>query len=123
MNRTGFASRILEKLGVSPVEVLKHRYDIKDDKALVKEIAEILEVDLDPVKFVHEINDSPETCVFVQVDMTDRQTVEFANKVKSEFVKKYGHDPQSLIFVRNDLQGIDKMDPSEVRERVKPWLD
>ena len=81
------------------------------------------ELDTDPVKKIHELNDSPEKCFVWDVDMTESQIVEFTQKVNSEFVKKYNRDPQALHFIRNDINSIRELDPDTVKSRVEPWLN
>lgn len=116
------ASKILAKLGVDPLDVIRHRYNLKNDKAVVEEIADILNVKTNPVKEIVELEDSPDKCYVWIVDATDEQTVELQHQAEKAFVKKYNRDPQSLHFIRNDLQGIEELEPSVVRERVEPWL-
>ena len=107
-------------------KLLRSKYGNEiSDKDLVELIAEKLEVNIskDPVNHIHELEDSPKSCFVWDVDMTDQQIIEFTNQFKSEFVKKYNRDPQALHFVRNDINGIEELDPEEVRGRVEPWLN
>jgi len=81
------------------------------------------ELDKDPVKQIHELEDGPSKCFVWDVDMTEQQIVEFTQKLNSEFVKKYNRDPQSLHFIRNDINSISELDPSTVKSEVEPWLN
>lgn len=117
------ADNLLKKLGVHPLEILKHRYDIKGDKALVHEVADILDVDISPVNEIHGLEDSARKCYVWDVNMTEPQIVNFTDKLNSKFVQKYKHDPKALHLVRNDVNGIEELSPGEVRERVGPWLN
>lgn len=117
------ASTILDKLGVSPVQVLKYRYDIKSDQDLVDEIADILNVTNDPVKRIIELEDKPSKCYVWKIDATDKQTAELQRKAEKAFVKKYNRDPEALHFIRNDIKEIEELDPDLVREKVGPWLN
>lgn len=123
MNKTKLASSILKRLGVSPVDILKERYSIETDKKLVDQIAELRNVSTSPVEKIYELEDSPRKCYVWQLDATDKQLAEFTRNVKSTFVQKYNRDPESLHFIRNDINEIGELDPAEIRERVKPWLD
>lgn len=90
---------------------------------LVKKLADFLGVDFNPVNQIYELEDSPDKCYVWSVDMTEEQIAEFTNNVKSTFVKQYNKDPDSLHFVRNDINDITELDPDEVKQKVKPWLD
>jgi len=106
-------------------KLLRSKYGDISDEDLVELIAEKLDVELntDPVNHIHELEDSADKCFVWDVDMTDRQIIEFTNQFKSEFVKKYNHDPSALHFVRNDINSIEELSPGEVRTRVQPWLN
>lgn len=72
---------------------------------------------------VFELDDSPDKVYVWKVDMTDRQIVDFSTQLREEFVRKNGHDPEALHFVRNDVVGIESLSPEELRGRVEPWLN
>jgi len=116
------ASKLLEKLGVNPVDVIRYNYKLKSDKAVVDEIADILGVKRNPVKEIVELEDSPDKCYVWKVDATDEQTAELQQQAEKAFVKKYKRDPRSLHFIRNDITEIEELDPATIRERVGPWL-
>lgn len=103
-------------------EFLRSYFNLKSDRAIVEEVADILDVKLG-VNRVYELQDSPDKCFVWDLDMTDQQVNEFTGNVQNLFVRKHNRDPEALHFFRNDIDGIDELDPAEVRERVKPWLN
>jgi len=110
------AFKLLRKSDREPVE-------------LIQELADYLGVDLQehfnksPVEHVHELDDSPDKAYLWSLDCTDQQLTEFTQKVQSAFVEKYNRDPQSLHFIRNDIDDVSELSPAEIRERVEPWLN
>lgn len=101
-------------------------HDWEDPQQLLKEIAEGLDVDLpkkSPADFVKELDDSSDKCFVWQMDMTDTQIIDFTERFRDEFIKKYNRDPQALHFIRNDVKDIQELDPNTVKSRVEPWLN
>jgi len=122
-------NKLAEKLDIDPIELLKSKYPELTDKDLLEIVAGQLEIDLEeeydsnPIDELLQIEDDSSTCVFVDVDMTDQQVREFSQKFYSEYVRKYSRDPKGLFLIRNDITGVSEMSPSEIRERVEPWLN
>lgn len=104
-------------------EFLKIKYPELSEKDRKEIAAEKLDLQTDPVKHIHELEDGPKKCFVWDVDMTDPQIREFARNLESAFVKKYSRDPQALHFIRNDINSIKELDPVTVREQVEPWLN
>jgi hypothetical protein len=57
------------------------------------------------------------------MDMTDEQIQAFTQDVQRKFVKKYNRDPQSLHFIRNDVNSIRELSPEVIRAEVEPFLN
>ena len=116
-------NKLAEKLGVDPIQYLKHHFDLKNDRAVVDEIADILDVQISPVNRIHELEDSSDKLYLWDLDCTDEQCVELAQKIKNKYIKTKNRDPNALHIVRNDIQGVEEMSPAQVREIVEPWLN
>jgi len=100
--------------------------DWDDPKQLLEELTEVLEVELpkkSPADFVKELDDSQGKCFVWQMDMTDTQIIDFTEKFRDEFIRKYNRDPEALHFIRNDVKNIEELDPDTVKGRVEPWLN
>jgi len=92
-------------------------------RKLVKMLADILQVDVNPVNRIHELEDDPSTAYLWDLDCSDRQLMELTNRVREEFVKKNNRDPRALHLIRNDVSSLDELSEDQVRESVQPWLD
>lgn len=80
------------------------------------------ELDPDPVKRIHELEDRPDKAYLWSLDCTDAQLMQLSEKVRSEFVKKNKRDPQALHLIRNDVTSLKELSPADVKESVEPWL-
>jgi len=92
-------------------------------RRLVKMLAKVLKVDLNPVNRIHELEDDPSTAYLWDLDCSDRQLMQLTGRVREEFVKKNNRDPRALHLIRNDVSSLDELGEEQVRESVKPWLD
>jgi len=92
-------------------------------RSLVKNLASILGVDVNPVNRIHELEDDPSTAYLWDLDCSDRQLMELTSRVREEFVKKNNRDPRALHLIRNDVSSLDELSEDQVRESVQPWLD
>jgi len=92
-------------------------------RELVKMLANILRVDVNPVNRIHELEDDPSTAYLWDLDCSDRQLMELTNRVREEFVKKNNRDPRALHLIRNDVSSLDELGEDQVRESVQPWLE
>jgi len=92
-------------------------------RKLVKMLAKVLQVDVNPVNRIHELDDDPSTAYLWDLDCSDRQLRELTNRVREEFVKKNNRDPRALHLIRNDVSSLDELGEDQVRESVQPWLD
>lgn len=100
--------------------------DWDDPKTVLRELANRMNTELpkkSPADFVKELDDSSEKCFVWQMDMTDTQIIDFTERFRDEFIKKYNRDPQALHFIRNDVKNIQELDPDTVKSRVEPWLN
>jgi len=92
-------------------------------RKLVKMLADILQVDVNPVNRIHELEDDPSTAYLWDLDCSDRQLRELTNRVREEFVRKNNRDPRALHLIRNDVSSLDELMEDQVRKSVQPWLD
>jgi len=92
-------------------------------KKIVKSIASILRVNVNPVNRVHELEDDPSKAYLWDLDCSDRQLRSLTSRVREEFVKKNNRDPRALHLIRNDVSSLDELGEDQVRESVQPWLD
>jgi len=92
-------------------------------RKLVKMLADLLGVDVNPVNRIHELEDDSSTAYLWDLDCSDRQLMELTNRVREEFVKKNNRDPRALHLIRNDVSSLDELGEDQVRESVQPWLD
>jgi len=92
-------------------------------RRLVKMLAKVLKVDLNPVNRIHELEDDPSTAYLWDLDCSDRQLMQLTGRVREEFVKKNNRDPRALHLIRKDVSSLDELGEEQVRESVKPWLD
>lgn len=81
------------------------------------------ELDPNPVKRIHELDDDPTKCYLWSLDCTDGQLLQLSKKIRSEFVKKNNRDPNALHLIRNDVTQLKELSPESVRESVEPWLN
>jgi len=91
-------------------------------RKLVKMLAKILQVDVNPVNRIHELEDDPSTAYLWDLNCSDRQLMELTGRVREEFVRKNNRDPRALHLIRNDVSSLDELDEDQVRESVQPWL-
>jgi len=125
MKREQIADKVLgeNKTDYAIQKIAEHEWE--DPEQLLRELAEGLEVELpkkSPADFVKELDDSQGKCFVWQMDMTDTQVINFTDKFRDEFIKKYNRDPEALHFIRNDVKKIEELDPDTVKGRVEPWL-
>jgi len=92
-------------------------------RKLVKMLADILQVDVNPVNRIHELEDDPSKAYLWDLDCSDRQLMELTSRVREEFVKKNNRDPRALHLIRNDVSSLDELGEDQVRESVQPWLN
>ncbi|AFH22800.1 hypothetical protein OSG_eHP35_00080 [environmental Halophage eHP-35] len=126
MRREQLADKLLgeNKTDYAIKKIAEH--DWEDPQHLLKELAEGLEVELpkkSPADFVEELDDSNDKCFVWQMDMTDTQIIDFTERFRDEFIKKYNRDPQALHFIRNDVKDIKELEPETVKSRVEPFLN
>lgn len=91
-------------------------------RRLVKMLAKVLKVDVNPVNRIHKLDDDPSTAYLWDLDCSDRQLMQLTSRVREEFVKKNNRDPRALHLIRNDVSSLDELDEDQVRESVRPWL-
>jgi len=91
-------------------------------RKLVKMLAKILQVDVNPVNRIHKLEDDPSTAYLWDLNCSDRQLMELTGRVREEFVRKNNRDPRALHLIRNDVSSLDELDEDQVRESVQPWL-
>jgi len=92
-------------------------------RRVVKMLAKILLVDVNPVNRIHELEDDPSTAYLWDLDCSDRQLMQLTGRVREEFVRKNNRDPRALHLIRNDVSSLDELGEDQVRESVKPWLE
>jgi len=92
-------------------------------RKLVKMLAKVLKVDVNPVNRIHELEDDPSTAYLWDLDCSDRQLMQLTGRVREEFVRKNNRDPRALHLIRNDVSSLDELGEEQVRESVKPWLE
>lgn len=81
------------------------------------------EVQNDPVKRIHSLEDRPDSVYLWELDCTDEQLNNLSQRVKTEFVRKNNRDPQALHLIRNDVTGVEELPPEVVEDKVKPFLE
>jgi len=92
-------------------------------RRLVKMLANVLGVDVNPVNRIHKLEDDPSTAYLWDLDCSDRQLMELTSRVREEFVRKNNRDPRALHLIRNDVSSLDELGEDQVREVVQPWLN
>jgi len=92
-------------------------------RRLVKMLAKVLKVDVNPVNRIHKLEDDPSTAYLWDLDCSDRQLMQLTGRVREEFVRKNNRDPRALHLIRNDVSSLDELGEDQVRESVKPWLE
>ena len=78
-------------------------------------------LDPSPLEELQELDNQADKCYLVELDCTDKQLAEFQTQLKSQLIQKQGRI-DSLIFIRNDITELKELDPAEVKESVRPWL-
>jgi len=92
-------------------------------RRLVKMLAKVLKVDVNPVNRIHKLEDDPSTAYLWDLDCSDRQLMQLTGRVREQFVRKNNRDPHALHLIRNDVSSLDELGEEQVRESVKPWLE
>jgi len=78
---------------------------------------------IDPVPKIHELQDDPCTCYIWQMlaDTDDYKMRRSVDEMYSEFVKKYGRDPNALHLVVNNIEDIHHMNQDALERIIVPW--
>ena len=111
-----FVWKMAEWLGLSPQNFIE---SLAAEKNL-----ELPKEYIDPVYHIHELRDDPTTCYIwiMNQDTSTYQMQQITDNMYSEFVRKYGRDPNALHLIVNSIDEIQNMEKEALERIVVPWI-